>query len=207
MCPLGGAQDSGRMDETTAQVIGIVVTAAAGLAGVALGGLIAWRTQREQLRRDFLRRQLDEFYAPMLGMRALILVKSTTRVKVGEALNAAWFKLIEGRPPEQQIELEEKHVPGMEKVIEYDNQQFREQLLPMYRRMVEHFTQNMGLAEPETRRHYAVFVRFVEIWDRSEKGALPPEVIRELKHSEDECWPLYRNLAENVERLQKELKK
>jgi hypothetical protein len=49
------------------------------------------------------------------------------------------------------LKLEKERFPGFEKIIEYNNRQLAEEVVPLYRRMVEIFTGNMWLAEPSTR--------------------------------------------------------
>ncbi|MBI4502832.1 MAG: hypothetical protein HY700_16930 [Gemmatimonadetes bacterium] len=194
-------------NQTILKIADILVPALAGLAGVLVGAWMTSRGQKQERRHAWLRRQLDEFYSPMLGMRGLILAKSVTRVKVGEAAGTAWHRLISGRDPEQQMAIEKEHVPGLEKIIQYENQQHKEEILPLYRKMVEHFTTHLGLAEQATRLHFDALVHFVEVWNRWEKEALPPEVSRELGSTEEALHPFYQDLAVNLERLQSELKK
>jgi hypothetical protein len=188
-------------------IVSIAVPAVAGLAGVLMGAWLTGRSQRQDRRQAWLRRQLDEFYSPMFGMRARILAKSSSREKVEKAAEAAWNRLLPGSDREGQRELELKAVVWMQAIISDNNRQLAEELLPMYRKMVDDFSEHLGLAEPETRTYYGDFVHFVDVWDRHLRGVLPGEVSAELGHREAALHPFYRDLADHMERLQKELKK
>lgn len=193
------------MDETTLVVA--VITAATGLMGVALGGWISYSNQRDERRRAFLRAQLDDFYAPMVGLRMRILARSQSRQKVSEAADRASQRRLEGKSVEAQRRLEEWHGAREDQMIEYDNRMLFEELLPMYREMVDVFSKRIGLAEPSTQAHFGELVHYVDVWNRSEKKVLPFDVTRELGHSESKLKPLYDDLASNVARLQGLLKK
>jgi hypothetical protein len=71
--------------------------------------------------------------------------------------------------------------------------------------MVDLFSEKMGLAEKSTRQYFAAIVEFVDIWERWLADTIPAEVAMELKHSEEPLHPFYKDLAENLERLQREL--
>lgn len=184
-----------------------IIAAIAGLAGVLIGAWMTSRSQKQERRQAFLRRQLDEFYSPMVGMRARILAKSASRVKVEEAAGSAWVKLVTGKEPEAQIELEKRHSDDFKVIIDDNNRQLAEELLPLYRQMLDCFSAHFGLAELETRRYYGAFVHFVDVWDRHERKALPAVVTKELHHREGELEPFYQDLLTHMGALQKELKK
>jgi hypothetical protein len=105
-----------------------------------------------------IREQLDRFYSPLLGIRERLRANGETRLKVSAAAEAAWRNLcsrVEGSDPVSRadafLKLEKERFPGFEKIIEYNNRQLAEEVVPLYRRMVEIFTGNMWLAEPSTR--------------------------------------------------------
>jgi hypothetical protein len=86
-------------------------------------------------------------------------------------------------------------------MIEYNNKQLREELLPLYDRMLQIFTEQYWLAEPATRAHYDELVRFVELWHRHFEKSLPTPVLVQLKHSEGALAPLYENLTTTLDSL------
>jgi uncharacterized protein Usg len=74
--------------------------------------------------------------------------------------------------------------------IEYNNRQLTEQLVPAYRRMVDHFRENFWLAEYSTREHFPLLVQFVEKWNRDLAGTFTPELSRRVDVEEKKLYPL-----------------
>lgn len=97
--------------------------------------------------------------------------------------------------------------PQYEKGFQYDEQQLREEPVPLYREMLVHWNKNMALVEPSTQLHYGAFVEYVEVWNRALKDALPAEVVWEIKHDEEKLHPLYDDFQLRVTRLREQLKK
>ena len=184
-----------------------VIAAAAGLLGVAVGGWIAAHSQRKARAHDFFRLQLDKFYSPMLGIRALILAKSQVRTEVSGAADMAWRRLTSSASGDVGAlrKLEEERFPDFEKIISENNRQLIEKLLPSYQKMVDIFSSNMWLAEPSTLQHFGALVEFVEIWNRWTSGSLPPEVVQEIGHSEEKLKPLYADLSAQMQSLRNKL--
>ena len=190
------------------EALNIVMTAVAGLAGVVLGGWIAGRHERIERQQNRAREQLNSFYSPLLGMRMAIQAKSAVREQVTNTAGAAWaepFRDVTPGDHETVRTLGERQ--GYEKVIEENNRQLKEELLPLYRQMIDHFTKNLAHAEPSTRNYYVELVRFVDIWDRWLKGTIPREVLVKLEHTEDGLQPFYQDLQNHHDRLFEHLKK
>lgn len=185
-----------------------IIAAASGLFGVLLGGFITAYGHRKQRSHDRAREQLAEFYAPLLGKRAMILAKSEVRVKVSGATGRAWQGLFSrhGSDAESAKRIDEERFPDFEKVLEYNDRQLVEEILPLYRQMVEVFSQNMGLAEPSTRAYFGELVEFVEVWDRWLSGSLPREAIPLIGHTEDKLRPFYEDLATQLDSLGRKLR-
>jgi hypothetical protein len=99
-----------------------IVSAASGLAGVAIGGwLTRWR-DRDQRRHDFRRRQLDEFYALLCALRDEIRAKGAVRVRVSMANNAEWGAAFEGvKSPDRMTAIGDEMRPTFKRAIDYDN--------------------------------------------------------------------------------------
>lgn len=192
---------------TGTDLLSQVIPAAAGLAGVGLGGFwMAW-SQRKERRDRFVLDQLREFYAPMLGIRERLRVKNEIRLKVSAAANVEWQRLIkEARESGTLRETREQSSPEFNRIIEDENQQLKEVEIPLYRQMVDLFTAKMHLAEPSTQTHFPALIDFVEMWDRSLRGALPREVLQRVGANEETLVSFYTDLKTNFERLQAALK-
>jgi len=175
-----------------------------------VGGLIVYvfgiRKLSIELRNAFIQKQMSEFYSPIAGYRKRIRAKSEVRGKVSTAANEAWKELCapysEAKQP--MLHHEELYAP-FGKIIEYDNKQLREELMPLYRKILDLFTEKYWLADEGTRAYYQDFLEFVEIWERYLAEALPGEVIRKLEHSEENVLPLYEHVERRLSALQEEI--
>jgi hypothetical protein len=187
----------------------IIIPAAAALLGVLVGGLITFNAQRMQRRHDHAKRQLECFYGPLIAMRRQILSKSELRVKLHAQTNAAWQKRIESAQgdPLTLKRVEDARGPQFDKVFNYSEEQFTTEIIPLYQKMLEFFTQHMWLAEPSTIDHFSALVEFIEIWNRYLAKTIPHEVVETIGHSEKSLYPFYEDLEAHTKRLRKELRK
>jgi hypothetical protein len=184
----------------------VALAAVVGLAGVLIGaGLTAWlaaRRDRIQRRLAFIEKQLSEFYSPMVGLRSEIRMFSELRVKLQNEADAAWRRLTESVEPGPESQaLTATRFPEFKALIEHDNAQFNERLMPAYRKMVELFREKLWLAEDETREYYPMLVEFVDVWERWLSGSLPYKLIERTGHSETKLHPFYEHLEVQRARL------
>lgn len=184
-----------------------LISAASGLGGVFLGGWLTRRSQKLERRQRFIRDQLSEFYAPMLGYRERLKARGEMRLRVRDAAGSEWARRTERESgTDAMLELREKRWPEFERVIEYDNKQLKDVDIPTYRQMLDLFTAKMHLAEPSTRTHFAALVEFLDMWERSLTGNLPREVLSRIGADEKTLSRFYLDLQENFDRLQAALK-
>ena len=175
-----------------------------------VGGLVVYvfgiRKLSIELRNAFIQKQMSEFYSPIAGCRKRIRAKSDVRGKVSVAANEAWAELYapysEAKQP--MLNHEEQYAP-YGKIIEYDNNQLREELIPLYRKMLDLFTEKYWLADEDTRAYYQEFLEFVEIWERYLAEALPGGVLRKLGHTEENVLPFYEHVESKLSALQEEI--
>lgn len=187
----------------------IIVPAAAAILGVLVGGLITFYSQRRERRHDHVSRQLECFYGPLLAMRQQIRSKSELRLNLHKKAHEAWQKRLDSlrHDPQALMAVEKARGPEFDKLFNYSDEQLRDELIPHYRKMLEHFTQYMWLAEPSTLDHFSVLVDFVEIWNRFLAHTLPHEVLELIDHSEKDLYPFYDDLETQTKRLREELGK
>lgn len=175
-----------------------------------IGGLIVYvfgiRKLSIELRNAFIQKQMSEFYSPIAGYRKRIRARSEVRGKVSTAANEAWKELCAPYSEANQPMLnhEELYAP-FGKIIEYDNKQLREELMPLYRNILDLFTEKYWLADEDTRAYYQDFLEFVEIWERCLAEALPGEVILKLEHTEKNVLPFYEHVDRRLSALQEEI--
>lgn len=90
-------------------------------------------------------------------------------MKINSAAGVAWQDSIE-EARRGGVELIQKvstsRFPIFEEIIKYDNRQFVEEIMPIYHKMLQHFTDKMHFAETATISQFENLVNFVEIWDR-----------------------------------------
>jgi hypothetical protein len=184
-----------------------LISALAALGGVAVGGWITSRNQRLERQHRRLQEQLG-FYATLHGLRMGIRAKSEVREKVRGIAEQAFQREYEGvEDPGAREKIVVERWPQYEKLFTYDEQQLTQELIPLYRKMLDHWTNNMALSEPSTQKHYPLLVEYVEIWNRFLQKAIPNTVVPELRHEEKKLYPLYEDIEEQVTRLRKELNK
>lgn len=196
--------------DVTRWAISIAVPALAGLFGVWIGSLLTSRREQKERRLSFLTKQLQDFYSAILGIRAEIRMRSEIRVKVRNAAGAVWPELCEDARAHGGLEALQRLIdtrqPEFERLIEYDNRQLFQELLPLYRRMVKLFRANYWLAEADTRAFFPQLVEFVELWNRSEKKSLPGEVVQRLDHREEKLDDFYAHLQQKHDELREKVR-
>lgn len=176
-----------------------------------IGGLIVYvfgiRKLSIELRNAFIQKQLSEFYAPIAGYRKRIRAISEVRKKVSVAANDAWRdECARYTAANQPMHNHDELFAPYDKIIEYDNKQLREELIPLYRKILDLFTDKYWLADEDTRAYYQGFLEFIEIWERHLSEALPGGVVRKIGHSEDNVLPFYEHVEQKLSVLQEEIK-
>jgi hypothetical protein len=186
-----------------------LISAASGLCGVLIGGWISSRNQRQERRQRFIRDQLTEFYAPLLGMRERLRAGRAIRLKVTNAAGTACSrheeKALEGGI-ERHREWEEKRWPGLLNIIEENIRKQEAEDIPLFRQMLDLFTSKLHLAEPTTHKQFGTLVEFVELWEDWLHGSLPGEVAELIGPNEENLSAFYADLEANFTRLQEGLK-
>jgi hypothetical protein len=184
---------------------GVLWQSLSALVGATVVYIFGIRQLSIQRRNAFIEKQLSEFYAPIAGYRKRIRTKSELREKISQAANEAWQEKCANDSAAGVMTSQEQFAP-YEKIIEYDNLQFREELIPLYRKMLDVFTEKYWLADVDTRAHYQSFLEFVEVWNRFLADAIPTEVVTKLGHAEKNLDLFYKHLEQRISDLQAEVK-
>jgi len=171
--------------------------------GVFAGAMLTSRGQKKERQHTHIEKQLQEFYSPMLGMRQEIAAKEESRRKINEMVNTIIKKSKVndpgGVPRGHHLPDERKALIGLST---HDHKQWEEEILPLYREMLEKFTSEMWLAEPSTRAHYGELTNFIERWNRVHALTDAAEVAWQADLSDDNVKPLYDDLELHFTRLQ-----
>jgi len=185
---------------TTTWLVGSAAIAGfSGLIGALCVSWLAGRREQTQRRHAFVQKQLEAFYSPLLARRSSIKALRVAGVKVSEASNLVWQKHCEdlSHYPETLAKWLEQHTEEYTRFINYDNEQFRKEALPVYKNMVAIFRDNLYLAEPDTVVYLPKLIVFVELWERWLADTIPYEVIQKIGISEEELLPFYENLEKH----------
>jgi hypothetical protein len=189
-------------------VLNAAIAAGAGLVGVSIGAWMTGRNQKAERRNARTKEKLQDFYSPMLGMRSEIKAKSESRFQVTNVAGGAWVEEFVGvTDPDAKRTITEAMSPKYDRVQNYNEVLLKEQIVPLYRKMLKHFTKHMWLSEASTRAYYNELCEFVEIWNRALDDSLPGRVRAKLQHDETKLYPFYDDLQKNFDRLTTELNK
>jgi len=181
--------------ETIKFLASVLAPLLAGYFGIKYG----LKQIKIQKRIDLIETQLNKFYSPLLGLHKEISTKSKLRLKIEQIGNETWIEECKsGKSPDSLL---------IDKEIDYNNNQLRNDFIPQYNKMLEIFRESYWLAEPETREFYPQLVEFVEIWNRHFGGGFPSLVAHKIKHTEEDLKPFYLELEKRTDLLRKELLK
>ncbi len=179
------------------------VPAAIAVVGTLGGGYLGHRYAKEQARAtkalEFIERRIREFYSPMVGSIKRVRALSNLRLEISKAGEVAWQKICDNAP--KPFLDHDKQFEPFKAIIDYDNSQLYDEILPAYDRMVSVFTENYWLADDDVRRYYGELRRFVELWHRFKARSLPYEVLKEIEHSEERLKPMYELLEKRLAEL------
>lgn len=182
--------------------------ASGGAAGAFLTNYFTSKRERAARRHAFIRRQLQEFYSPLLGLRHEIKARSELRVKVQAAAQTTWDEMCAdarergGKAEEARLNT---RFPEFSKIIDWDNENYYATLLPAYKQMIEIFREHIWLAEKETLQFFPALIEFVEIWERHQAKSIPGEVIKAINHREGNLHGFYDHLERMHETLREML--
>jgi hypothetical protein len=184
----------------------LLTTILSSLLSSVVGAVVVYvfgiRNLSIQRRNAFIEKQLSEFYSPIAGFRKRISAKSELREKISFAANESWQEVCVNSTTQNNSEL----FAPYKSIIEYDNSQFIDELMPLYRKMLDVFTEKYWLADEDTRAFHKDFIEFIEIWERFLAKALPGDVIKKLGHTEKNIYPFYEHVEKKLSELQKEVK-
>jgi hypothetical protein len=167
--------------------------------GLLLGHRLATSQAREERKRSRITRQIDELYSPLLGLFERALALAVLRTEVSAGAERAWRGLAAaGMLTPDSTPL---HTASYNRIIEYNNEQLREEILPLYREMLTVFTRGYGLAEPSTRDHFATLVKFDGLWRRSLANTLPNGVLQQLPTPGPDLDAFHSHLVATLDRL------
>ena len=198
-----------QMSDPLQQLITPSVSALSGLIGVAIGAWLTSRREQAQRKLKFIEIQLSQFYSPLLGIKNTIHRNAELRETLQSIASEQWALLCastETYDPEDKKLLTDQKWHQFKNLIDYDDQKFEAELLPLYQEMIEIFRKNYWLADEETRTYFPTLLQYVEVWNRNLKDALPFEVWKALDHKESRLIAFYEHLEKKHNDLRNLLK-
>ena len=178
----------------------------------AIGGVFLWawlsscQEQRQQ-RRAFIEKQVQELYAPLLNI--LRQVRALCEVRRHTAAEGVWAELCheagERGGPEALQRLSAERSTVVRTIARDKDDQWKKELLPCYKAMLQIFQEKIWLAEETTRERFQKLTTYVELWERGLNRAIPVEVIAWLNVREADLAPLYEDLEQTFRNLRAKL--
>jgi hypothetical protein len=178
----------------------------------AVGGVFLWawlsscQDQRRQ-RRAFIEKQVQELYSPLLNI--LRQVRALCEMRKHAAAEGVWTELCHeasergGSGGLQRLSAERSTV--VRTIARDKDDQWKKELLPCYKAMLQVFQDKMWLAEETTRERFQKLTTYVELWERGLNRAIPVEVIAWLNVREADLVPLYEDLEQTFRTLRARL--
>lgn len=191
--------------------ISIAVPAISGFMGILIGAWISSKQQKEQAKLSFVEKQLKYFYSPLLGTISEIIILNKIEMNISGSANAEWKKRCEEARKDKDInynllrENRENDIKEYVKIIDYNNQQLTESLLPSYHHMVSIFKEYYYLADPNICEYLYPLIEFVNLRDRWLKKTIPTEVLTNLGHNESALLLFYKEVEEIHDKLRMKL--
>lgn len=178
----------------------------------ALGSVFLWawssdRIDQRRRRRNFIEKQVQELYSPLLNIRRQVRALSELRERA--TAEGVWEELCheasERGGPEALQRLSAERSTVFEVIVHDKNDQWKRELLPCYKAMLQIFQEKIWLAEETTRERFQKLTVYVELWERGLNRGIPVEVIARRNVREAELLPLYEDLELTFRNLRAKL--
>lgn len=181
-----------------------LISAAAGLSGVLLGGWLSDRRERQKQRNDFFKLQLSEFYGPLLSMFTEVRARDALRVKLIRAITQHHQRQMLEVRQEGHDAVHDASMESLNKLATVSNDErriFRETAMPAYRQMLTTFREKIWLAEPDTRNFLPDFIEFIDVWERTLRDTISPDIATAVGHNEQNLDDFYQHIKSTHDHL------
>jgi hypothetical protein len=185
----------------------VVLTIISAVGGVFLWAWLSSCQEQRRQRRAFIEKQVQELYSPLLNI--LRQVRALCEVRRHRAAEGVWAELCqeagERGGPDVLQRLSAERSTVVRTIARDKDDQWKKELLPCYKAMLQVFQDKMWLAEETTRERFQKLTTFVELWERGLNRAIPVEVIAWLNVREADLVPLYEDLDQTFRNLRAQL--
>lgn len=170
-----------------------LVSAMIGGAVVAFANhWLSNRRDRKKWQLDFIDKQLRLLYSPLFALRKEIRILSENRQKIV----GVWDEV--SKEPYRDHATNKDQALRM---VDYNNKQLKDTLMPQYRKMVSTLKENLWLAEPETVDAMGGLINFVDLWDRYFDKSIDGDVANRVGANEESIKPFYAHIEAVHKRL------
>jgi len=184
-----------------------IISAVSCLGGIFLWAWLSNRNEQRRQKRAFIEKQVRELYSPLLNIRQQVRALSELRART--VAERVWEELChEGRErggPEALRQLNAERSTVFEAIVHDKNDQWRKDVLPRYKAMLQIFQEKMWLAEETTRERFQKLTVYVELWERGFNRTIPVEAVAWLNVREADLVPLYEELEQTFRNLRAKL--
>ena len=160
------------------------------------------KKSRYEKKLEFINKQITEFYSPMMGYIYRIEASYSLQKELSKLAEDAWKEISANNLDKNNLDEEFK---PFQKLIEYDNKITNEEVLPLFYKMHDIFTQNYWLAEDSTKPHYLKLSRYVDVWRRYQDDSLPRQVLWKMEKDENLLIPFKTDIKNKLDYLKKSL--
>lgn len=158
------------------------------------------KKSRYEKKLEFISKQITDFYSPMLGYIWRIEASNLLQEELSKLAGEAWKEIVANAPDKEDID---KEFEPFQKLIEYDNKITNEEVLPLFYKMHDIFTQNYWLAEDSTKPHYLKLSRYVDVWKRYQNNSIPRPVLWKMEKNENLLVPFKMEIKNKLDYLKK----
>jgi hypothetical protein len=181
-----------------------LISAAAGLGGVFVGGWLSDRRERQKQGNDFIRLQLSDFYGPLLSMFTEVRARDALRMKLIQTINQHHGSKTQEIYQRGHDAIRDASMEGLNKLGTMANDEkqiFRDTAMPAYRQMLTTFREKIWLAEPDTRNYFTDFIEFIDVWERTLRDTISPDTVTAIGHNENNLDGFYQHIKSTHDRL------
>jgi hypothetical protein len=168
---------------TIIDLIKFILSLLGPIIGIVIGFILSRIHQSGEKKHEFHYRQINDLYSPLICCIIKIENIMSVQKELADYANEGW-KNIHDKAPKPFFD-HEKYFQPFKKLIEYDNRQQINEVIPLYREILDIFTNNYFLASNKSQVYYRDYLKFIEIWNRNLTEPFPDEVYEVIV----ENWP------------------
>lgn len=180
--------------EAFLHILNTVWTSLVPVICIILGYLLSTCQKISDRKKEYIYRQIIEFYNPIVSCISKIENISSVRKELSEIASEGWKDLHE-RAPKPFYNHDEEFKP-YKALIEYDNDQFLKEIIPLYKDILEIFTKKYYLADKKSKEFYRDYLKFIEIWNRNLVSSLPHEIYERIIKN----WPKIDSFFDHIKK-------